>query len=163
MTKGRKRYPNHRLVKKYRNYTVEETAALFEIHKNTVRMWIKSGLQTIDDGRPAVILGMELIRYLQARRAGKKRPCRPGQMYCVKCRATKLPGAGMVEYQPLTEKLGNLTGICPDCNSVMHRILTSDQAREYLKKDETFPQALSHIAEINQPPVNSDLRGDVCR
>ena len=31
-----KRHPNHRQVKIHRNYTVEEIASLFGIHKNTV-------------------------------------------------------------------------------------------------------------------------------
>ena len=40
----RKRHPNPRLVKIHRNYTVEEIATLFGIHKNTVRDWVKAGL-----------------------------------------------------------------------------------------------------------------------
>ena len=39
-----KRHPNHRQVKIHHNYTVEEIASLFGIHKNTVREWIKAGL-----------------------------------------------------------------------------------------------------------------------
>jgi hypothetical protein len=27
----------------------------------------------------------------------------------------------MVEYQPITDKVGNLTAICPDCHSIMNR------------------------------------------
>jgi hypothetical protein len=34
------RYPNYRLVKIHRNYTVEEIARLLKVHKNTVRGWI---------------------------------------------------------------------------------------------------------------------------
>ena len=56
-----KRHSNHRLVKIHRNYTVEEIAKLFGIHKNTVRNWVKDGLATIDDKRPMLILGHELV------------------------------------------------------------------------------------------------------
>ena len=57
----RRRHPNHRLVKIHRTYTVEDIAGLFGTHKNTVRQWIRAGLPTIDDGRPMLILGPQLI------------------------------------------------------------------------------------------------------
>jgi hypothetical protein len=157
-----KRHPNHRLVKSHRTYTVEEIASLLNKHKNTVREWVKAGLPTIDDKRPMLILGRELIAFLQARRARKKSPCRPGQMYCVRCRAPKFPAAGMVDYLPDTQKVGNLSGICPDCNSIMNRRVSMAKLGQVRgKMDITFPLALRHISEISQPTVNSDLRGEV--
>jgi helix-turn-helix protein len=117
----RKRRPNHRLVKIHRSYTVEEIARLFSIHKNTVREWIKAGLPTSDQKRPALVLGRELSCFLQRRRTKNKRPCKPGEIYCVRCRAPKSPAGGMAEYQPLTKNLGNLIGICPDCGGMIYR------------------------------------------
>jgi transposase len=38
--------PNPNLAKIHRNYTVEEVANLFSVHKNTVRLWVKDGLAT---------------------------------------------------------------------------------------------------------------------
>ena len=87
----RKRHPNYRLAKSHRSYAVEEIARLFDVHRNTVREWIKAGLQTIDDKRPVLILGHELIAFLQARRVSKKKPCGPGQMYCVRCPPPTIP------------------------------------------------------------------------
>ena len=55
-----KRHPNPRLAKIHRNYTVEEVAALFDIHKNTVREWVERGLPTNDDRRPMLIPGRVL-------------------------------------------------------------------------------------------------------
>jgi hypothetical protein len=112
----RKSRPNHRRVKINRNYTVEEVARLFDIPKNTVRAWLKDGLPTIDGKRPTLILGRDLARYLQARRNKNKRPWKPGEIYCVRCRAPKLPDGNMADYEPITASLGNLIGICPDCN-----------------------------------------------
>src|SRR6266699_3150405 len=62
------RHPNPRLVKIHRNYAVEDIARLFDVHKNTVRNWLKQGLASIDDRRPILVLGHELSRFLQERR-----------------------------------------------------------------------------------------------
>ena len=65
----------------------------------------------------------------------------------------------MVEYKSVTETLGNLIAICPDCNAIMNRrasLAKLEQIRGHL--DITMPQALRHIGEGGQPSVNSDLR-----
>ena len=154
-----KRHPNHRLVKIHRSYTVEEIAELFTIHKNTVRNWVKSGLPRSDAKRPMLILGIELAAFLQARRTKNKRPCRPGEIYCVRCRAPKFPAASMAEYIPVTEKFGNLVAICPDCGAIMNRrvsLVRIGQMRGGM--DISFPQALEHIVDSAKPTVNSDSR-----
>ena len=94
----KKRHPNHRLVKIHRSYTVEEIARLFGIHKNTVRHWVKEGLATIDDKRPMLILGHVLAAFLQARRVKNKQTCKPGELYCVRCRAPRSPAGNMADY-----------------------------------------------------------------
>jgi len=155
----RKRHPNHRLVKIHRSYTVEEIANLFGIHKNTVRGWVKAGLATTDDRRPILILGHDLAAFLQARRVKNKQTCKPGEIYCVGCRAPKFPAADMADYSPVTEKFGNLKAICPDCNSIMNRRVSLAKIGQVRgRMDISFPQALRHIVESSNPTVNSDLR-----
>lgn len=155
----RKRHPNHRRVKIHRSYTVEEIAELFAIHKNTVRRWVKSGLATSDNKRPMLILGIDLAPFLKARRTKNKRPCKPGEIYCVRCRAPKFPAANMVEYAPVTEKFGNLKAICPGCGAIMNRRVSLARIGQIRGgMDISFPQALGHIGESAKPTVNSDLR-----
>src|SRR5262249_62112111 len=91
------RHPNPRLVKIHRNYSVEDIARLFDVHKNTVRSWLKQGLATIDDRRPTLILGRELLRFLQERRQQAKQSCGPGRIYCIECRAPKLHAFQMAD------------------------------------------------------------------
>jgi len=153
-----KRHLNHLHVKVHRNYTVEEIANRFGIHKNTVRNWQKNGLATIDDRKPMLFYGQTLATYLQAKRTKNKRPCKPGEIYCVRCRAPKVPAGDMAEYQPVTETVGNLMAICPTCESMMNRRISRSKLEQFRRQiDITMPQALQHIIESNQPTVNSDL------
>src|SRR5207249_4463637 len=94
---------------------------VLRVHKNTVRAWIKSGLPTIDRRRPTLVHGLDLTEFLQERRRRAKRRCQPDEIYCVRCRSPKRPAANMVDYLPITATSGNLRGICPDCELLIHR------------------------------------------
>jgi hypothetical protein len=142
------RHPNYRLVKIHRTYAVEELASLFTVHKNTVRAWMKAGMPTMDGKRPRLILGREVSAFLRARRARNKRTCKPGEIYCLRCRAPKCPAGDMAEYLPMNENVGNLRAICPDCESIMHRCVSKAKLGQVRgKMDITFPQALRRIGE----------------
>lgn len=154
-----KHHPNHRLVKIHPSYTVEEIARLFGIHKNTVRRWIKDGLATSDDKRPMLILGHVLVEFLQARRIKNKQTCKPGELYCVRCRAPKPPAGDMAEYFPITEKFGNLVGICPDCDAFMNRLISLSKIGQVRGRiDISFSEELRQLYGSANPTLNSDLR-----
>ena len=103
-------------------YTVAEAAAVTGAHKNTVRHWLKNGLSAIDDRQPTLIKGATLKAYLDGRKAKRRQPCGPGRLYCLKCRAPKIPAFGEVEYETHTPKRGRLIGICPDCDRLIFRL-----------------------------------------
>ena len=153
-----KRHPNPRLAKIHRNYTVEEVATVFGVHRNTVREWVKRGLPTSDDQRPMLILGADLVAFLRAQRVKNKRTCQPGEMYCVRCREPRAPAGDMADYLPVTEMLGNLIGICPACDAMMYRRVNLAKLEQVRGKlNITLPQALPHIEESPEPSVNSDF------
>lgn len=154
----KKRHPNYCHVKIHRNYTVEDIADLFSIHKNTVRNWLKNGLVTIDNDRPMLIHGETLSDFLKAKRTKNKQKCKPGEIYCVKCRVPKLPAGDMADCILIKEKIWNLVAICPDCDSMMHqRVSLAKLTLLRSKLDITLPQALPRIVDSKQPSVNSDL------
>ncbi|MBU0485086.1 MAG: helix-turn-helix domain-containing protein [Proteobacteria bacterium] len=155
-----KRHPNHRLVKTHRSYTVEEIADLFGIHKNTVHNWVKkNGLAPIDSKRPTLIQGIVLVEFLKERRTKNKQTCKPGELYCVRCRVPRPAGEDMAEYSPVNEKTGNLMAICPVCDAIMNRRVSLAKIGEVSGNiDITFPEELRHIVDSLKPSVNCDLR-----
>ena len=106
-----------------------------------------------------LILGRDLVAFLHAKRVKNKRPCQPGEIYCVRCRAAQRPAGDMAEYRPITSTSGNLIGICPCCESMMYRrVNLAKLVQVGANLDITMPQALPHIDESPQPCVNSDFK-----
>jgi hypothetical protein len=149
---------NPRRVKLHRNYTVEEVARLFEAHKNTVRNWIKSGLETVDGRRPTLILGRRLSAFLHARRTRARQRCGQGQFYCFRCRAPRDPTSHKADYVPTTPTSGNLRGTCADCGARMYR-RTSLRKLAAVAGDlqVQLQQAEQRIADSAVPSPNCDL------
>lgn len=149
------RNPNHRLAKIHRTYTVEETARLFGVHRNTVRTWIRSGLPKIDRMRPTVIAGTDLSTFLQKRRQRNKRPCAAGELFCLRCRLPRKPAGNRAEYRPMTTTTGNLVGTCSACSLQMHRRVSLAKL-ESIRGDlaVALPKAQEHIGKSLQPSVN---------
>ena len=153
-----RRRANPRLSKIHRNYTVDEVARLYEVHRNTVRQWLANGLPKVKDAeRPVLILGAELAAFLTNRRAKRKRPCTPGEFFCMRCRAPRPAAGSMADYQPLTPSVGNLVALCAACQTTMYK-------RAKLTQLDVIGRLLEirvsgeerHIDDSPQPSVNSD-------
>ena len=154
-----RRLPNPRCIKIHRSYSVEETAALLDIHKNTVREWLRRGLPALNDRRPLLILGRDLVDFLNARRRANKRPCRPGEIYCVRCRRPQTPVGSEARYKPMNDTGGNLIGVCPACSTIMYRRISAARLlHESAILSICLPLALEHIVESSEPSVNSDFK-----
>jgi hypothetical protein len=117
-----KRRYNPRLAKIHRSYTIEKVANLYDVHKNTIRTWIKNGLLTCDSSRPTLILGRHLREFLEQQRKKNKKPCPAGTIYCVSCKEPRKPSGGMVDYLPTSDTRGRLIGNCPICNHKINQI-----------------------------------------
>ncbi len=138
---------------------MEEVAQLYRVHRNTVRQWIKRGLPVCDDRRPTLILGGDLANFHTLKRARNKQPCKDGEIYCVRCRAPRAPALGMADYQALTPTGGNLIGLCPTCNGMMYRRVSTARLSVVAGNlDVRFTQGLERIDESDNPSVNSDFK-----
>jgi excisionase family DNA binding protein len=119
VTRSRRHDP--RRAKTHHSYTIAEAATLYAVHRNTVRNWIRNGLETLKAGGQALILGSALRDFLARQRAARRVRCPPGMMFCLKCRDARQPPEGLVELVPVTSTTGNLRGLCPVCGGLMHR------------------------------------------
>jgi hypothetical protein len=108
-----------------------------------------------------LILGHVLVAFLQARRLKNKQTCKPGELYCVRCRSPKSPAGNMAEYSPITEKFGNLVAICPECDSFMNKRVSLIKIGQIIGRiDISFPEEVRQLIERTNPIVNSDLKGE---
>jgi hypothetical protein len=137
---------NPNRVKLNRNYTFEELALVLGVHKNTVSTWVKNGLPCLKDKRPFLILGAEAKVFLQRQRTAKKKKCRPDELFCMRCKTPTRPAENFVEYLPLADTKGRLTGFCERCESVVNKFVSVDSLAWYsLLFDLSIPKALEHI------------------
>jgi Helix-turn-helix domain len=151
------RHPNPGLAKIHRSYSVDDVSRLFKTHKNTVRNWIKQGLQPIDGQRPTLFRGFELRRFLTDRRNRAKQPCGPGRIFCLPCRAPKVPAGNMTECVVAGVAIGTLRGICPDCNRMIYRRINPQKLDAvHGDLDVTVTQARPRIEGTSGPNVNCD-------
>lgn len=111
-------------------YSVAEAARVTGAHRNTIHHWLRSGLATIDSRKPILIKGADLRAFIDARRAGRRQPCGPGRIYCLKCREPKRPAFDEVEYEADNGKLGRLIGLCPDCGRIFLRRTSALRVRD---------------------------------
>lgn len=132
---------------------------MFGSHRNTVREWLRAGLKAVDGGRPALILGSELRRFLSERRARRKCRTPPGMIFCLRCREPRRPAGNVVDYLPRTATLGDFQGICPDCDSMLYRRVSRVAIEEVRGGiDVTIRDADVRIRQRKEPSLNHDSR-----
>ena len=154
------RRPNPYRVKLHHSYSVPELAACCDVHRNTVRHWQRHGLEPIDKGRPLLFHGGAVRAFLIARNASRKRPCLPGTLYCFRCRESRRPALGMVDYVPFTPDTGDLRALCERCEAPMHRRTRKvDLAKVMPGLAVQFTEALPRLIGRPDASLNCDEKG----
>lgn len=112
-----------RKIKKHRLYTYDEAGGALGITSHTVRSWRTAGLHVMTASKPHYILGAELISYLEKKQAKRSVKLGLDQMYCFKCKAPQTPLWAMVDYIPINDTRGRLTGLCQACEGGLQRFV----------------------------------------
>jgi excisionase family DNA binding protein len=132
---SRNRRADWRRIKSKYSYTVEEAARALNLHRNTVRNWVRrGGLPAMTGSRPHLILGSVLIEFLKARRLALKRKCGIGELYCLKCRAPRRPVLDLIEHRLMASGRTRIVSICSTCESLMHRFVRNRNLEASLRE-----------------------------
>lgn len=149
--------PNLSRIRTGYSYTVEEAAIQMNVHKRTVREWMKKGLHYIDDRKPYLIRGIDLKTFLAERQASRKSKCKPGEIYCCRCRAPRVPKNRAVDVEIITQLLARLTGICGQCDANLSGRTSIKKLSEHAQLFQIGTLDCSSIAVNLSPNLNCYL------
>ena len=116
-----KRGQDLRSIRMSKCYTVQECAGLLAVSVGTIRAWIRSGLPTLESGKPILIAGDALKSWITARNAARKQKCQPNEFYCCRCKRPRLAKIGSVNLVPRNAKTLFICANCPNCDAKMNR------------------------------------------
>jgi hypothetical protein len=149
-TVRKRRYTyNVRRIRRDLSYSIQEIAELFALHPNAVRRWLKEGLRRIDGQKPHLVHGSDLIGFLSRRQEQRKRHCQPGEMFCCRCRARRLPRIGTVTIDTVNTRQSIIRGACELCGTKMNRGVLADRVADAEKAFNltTTPQRLRETSD----------------
>ena len=157
---ARRRTLNPRLARRDRTYTVDEVVALFGVHANTVRNWLGHGLKTIDDRRPILVHGSDLISFLKRKRTTRKRRCLANEFNCFKCREPREPRVGSIEVIRQANGIRRLMGHCVLCGTRMFRAAPAESTGCSGTISTCGTAPAEHIAACTGPAADCDRNGE---
>lgn len=149
----KKRTYNTRRIKRDYSYELAEIAELFDLHISSIRNWIKAGLPLIDNGRPQLVHGSDLIAFLNVRQKKRKRPCKPFEGYCLKCRAPRAFWKSAVDVIIKTPARLQITGLCAECNTAIFKAGSVKKIPEYAKTFDIQTVQGRRIIERSHPTL----------
>lgn len=114
---------NTRIIREKQSYSTEEVAELFKIHINTVHAWYRAGLPRIDNQKPSLIFGADLIAFLNTKNVLKKHPCAPNELFCCKCQKPRTPKDNLICIK-ITPARTNIVGYCTTCGTRINKAIS---------------------------------------
>jgi hypothetical protein len=149
-----RRYPNPRLVKIHRSYSVAELAETLGKHRNTIRNWHKKdNLVGFYDGRQLFFHGTEARRFLEDMRVRGKQPCPPGMLLCFACKEARKPAFDEVELDYKTNGRRELTALCSACLGVMKQSVSAERLGKFRKILKVTTPPASTVLQENTEPI----------
>jgi hypothetical protein len=139
------RRANPQRIKLHRIYSTTELATCCGVHKNTVRYWQTKGLEAISTIRPILFEGGTVRTFLAER----------------KCRQPRPPALGMVEFVQGKATTGDLSALCGECGTIMHRRASKATIGNIMPNlDVQIREAEPRLIERTPPSLNCDKRKD---
>ena len=153
----RNRTINTRLIKREATFSLDEIAELLGVHVNTVRNWMTEGLHAIDERRPILIHGADLINFLNRKRKLKKKPCAAFELFCFKCREPRQPKDKHIKIETQNERVLRLIAICESCGTRMFKAGSPRLMPIYLENFVLQPVPATHMNACESAVLNCDF------
>ena len=128
---------------------VDELAFAADVTPQTVRIWIKAGMQRVDANRPTMIMGFQALDFLNARKTKARCLMALGKFYCMRCKAPRASLGTMADYVPSSVTGGRLKAFCAVCECPCNRNVS---ARDLSEIREVLDVEISATCSISGKP-----------
>jgi hypothetical protein len=112
---------SYKLVRYWDVYDTEDICAVFadkKLHPQTVRKWIKNALKAIDNGKPALVYGNDLIVFLKKQNTKNKCVTAFDELFCMACQDARPIYCNKITVTQKTNMLA-VCGLCRSCKTKM--------------------------------------------
>lgn len=160
-------------IKYWYCYTIDEVCRLYpvtKLHPQTVRGWIRAGLNVIDAGKPTLIYGNDLIQHLGKMNERNKCKTQFNEMFCMKCKDAKPLYQKRIELSH-KKQLIHARGICRTCHSTMFKSYKLDDISTINRSfnvvhnlalyDSTHSPSQTHIEQPSDHPASEPEQGSL--
>jgi hypothetical protein len=120
--KFRKKF-NTQIVRARQTYSTEELADLLRVSQNTVLLWHKQGLESIDRLKPLLFFGQTIKAFLAQKALKKKHYCKPNELFCCKCQrpSTAHNNTACIKSSPART---NIMAHCSICGTRVNKTIS---------------------------------------
>lgn len=153
----RKRTYNTQLIKRTETYSIYEISILYNIHKATVRHWLKEGLIRIDEKRPIFVHGSDLYEFLKERQKKRKRKCKPDELFCMKCKYARKPKEMKVVIEEQSLKISRIKCICSECGTIMYKSFSAKNRKQLSPNFKIIKTHHKNILQSGDSVTNAHL------
>lgn len=112
--------PRLNRIKSLHSYTINEAAEVSGVSPRTIRNWAANGLRLMQDDRPALVRGDDLIAFIKGQRKQRKQSLPLDRFYCLGCRAPRTGAGGFAECVEHGSRF-TLIAICETCETIMRK------------------------------------------
>lgn len=114
------KHPRLNRIKSLHSYTINEAAEVSGVSPRTIRNWAANGLQLMQDHRPALVRGDDLIAFIKGQRKQRKQSLPLDRFYCLRCRTSSAAAGGLAECIEHESRF-TLTAICEVCETILRK------------------------------------------
>jgi len=95
-----------------------------------VRVWLRNGLEKIDNRMPWLIFGQDLKDFISERNKRRKFQCKAEEIFCFKCQKPRQPKGDFISIKIDRFRI-KLAGICTVCGTKMSKSISPNKVDFY--------------------------------